>query len=119
MPRSILCRTILYTTGLALALHAQRPIEPPRLIDAIRFLSAHRLQGARPGAAAPVSAAASLARRFSQVGVEAMACAWVQHSVVGRDAPAARQAETGAGIGRNVIGLRPGRALAQRRQRIL
>jgi hypothetical protein len=119
MSRSILCTTILCITGLAAALHAQRPIEPPRLIDDIRFLSDDRLQGRMTGSVGADSAAAYLARRFSQVGLQPAAGGWFQSFTVGRDAPAARQAQTGARIGRNVIGILPGRDPVLRNQTII
>src|SRR5688572_12247571 len=100
MWRSILYTT-MFTAGLAGSLRAQRAIEPPRLIDDIRFLSDDRLQGRITGSLGADSAAAYLARRFSQVGLQPAAGGWFQAFTVGRDAPAARQAQTSALIGRN------------------
>jgi hypothetical protein len=118
MWRSILYTTML-TAGWAGSLRAQRAVEPPRLIDDIRFLSDDRLQGRMTGSAGADTAAAYLARRFSQVGLQPAAGGWFQSFTVGRDAPAARQAQTSALIGRNVIGILPGRDPVLRNQTII
>jgi hypothetical protein len=119
MWRSLLYTTTLFITGLAAPLRAQRAIEPPRLIDDIRFLSDDRLQGRMTGSPGADSAAAYLARRFSQVGLQPAAGGWFQTFTVGRDAPAARQAPSSARIGRNVIGILPGRDPVLRNQTII
>ena len=117
-------RTILLGASLSLLcvadrLLAQHPPEPPRLLDDIRFLSDDRLQGRMTGSPGADSAAAYLARRFSQVGLQPAAGGWFQPFPVGRDAPAARQAQTGALVGRNVIGILPGRDPVLRNQTVV
>jgi peptidase M28-like protein/PDZ domain-containing protein len=118
MWRTILIGTLLCLASLADPLQAQRP-EPPRLLDDIRFLSEDRLQGRMTGSRGADSAAAYLARRFSQVGLQPAAGGWFQSFAVGREAPAARQAQTGALIGKNVIGILPGRDPVLRNQAII
>jgi hypothetical protein len=119
MLRSILLTATLSVAGLTVPLLAQRPTEPPRLLDDIRFLSDDRLQGRMTGSAGADSAAAYLARRFSQVGLQPAAGGWFQSFTVGRDAPAARQTQSGALTGRNVIGILPGRDPVLRNQALI
>ena len=118
MWRTILLGTLLGLASLTDPLQAQRP-EPPRLLDDIRFLSDDRLQGRMTGTRGADSAAAYLARRFSQVGLQPAAGGWFQSFTVGREAPAVRQAQTGALIGKNVIGILPGRDPVLRNQAII
>ena len=118
MWRTVLLGTLLGLASLADPLQAQRP-EPPRLLDDIRFLSDDRLQGRMTGSPGADSAAAYLARRFSQVGLQPAAGGWFQSFTVGREAPAARQAQTGELIGKNVIGILPGRDPVLRKQTII
>jgi len=118
-----MCRTVLLGTLLGLAsladpLRAQRP-EPPRLLDDIRFLSDDRLQGRMTGSPGADSAAAYLARRFSQVGLQPAAGGWFQSFTVGREAPAARPAQIGSVVGKNVVGILPGRDPVLRNQTIV
>ncbi len=117
-------RTVLLGVSLGLfpaahRLQAQHSPEPPRLLDDIRFLSDDRLQGRMTGSRGADSAAAYLARRFSQVGLQPAAGGWFQSFSVGRDAPAARQTDTGALVGRNVIGILPGRDPVLRNQTVV
>lgn len=118
MWRTALLGTLLGLASLADPLQAQRP-EPPRLLDDIRFLSDDRLQGRMTGSPGADSAAAYLARRFSQVGLQPAAGGWFQSFTVGREAPAARQAQPGPLIGKNVIGILPGRDPVLRNQTII
>lgn len=118
MWRSVLLGTLLCLPALADPLQAQRP-EPPRLLDDVRFLSDDRLQGRMTGSRGADSAAAYLARRFSQVGLQSAAGGWFQSFTVGREAPAAREAQTGALVGKNVIGILPGRDPVLRNQAII
>ena len=119
MLRSILLGTCACLAALVGPLAAQGVIEPPRLIDDIRFLSADRLQGRMTGSPGADTAAAYLARRFSQVGLQPAAGGWFQSFIVGRDAPAPRQAYTGNLVGKNVIGILPGRDPVLRTQAII
>jgi hypothetical protein len=119
MLRAILLGASLSLAFLAGQLQAQQPPEPPRLLDDIRFLSDDRLQGRMTGSAGADSAAAYLAWRFSQVGLQPAAGGWFQSFTVGRQAPAARQAQTGALIGKNVIGILPGSDPVLRNQTVI
>src|SRR5688572_18443135 len=117
-------RTVLLGVSLGLLpaahrLQAQQSPEPPRLLDDIRFLSDDRLQGRMTGSRGADSAAAYLARRFSQVGLQPAAGGWFQSFSVGRDAPAARQAKVGGVVGKNVIGILPGRDPVLRNQTVV
>ena len=91
----------------------QRPVEkpgPPPLtaIDDIRYLSDDRLQGRMTGSTGADTAAAYLARRFEQVGLQPAAGGWFQSFTVAKEAPVAQSARVGGLVGRNVIGLLPG-----------
>jgi hypothetical protein len=118
MWRTVLLGTVLGLASLADSLQAQRP-EPPRLLDDIRFLSDDRLQGRMTGSRGADSAAAYLARRFSQVGLQPAAGGWFQSFTVGREAPAARPAHTGTLAGKNVVGILPGRDPVLRNQTVI
>ena len=87
-------RNVFAGVGLALSTvvqssAAQKLTEPPRLLDDIKFLTDDRLQGRATGSAGADSAAAYLARRFSEVGLQPAAGGWFQSFNVGRDAPSA------------------------------
>ncbi len=118
MWRTALLGILLGLAFLADPLQAQRP-EPPRLLDDIRFLSDDQLQGRMTGSRGADSAAAYLARRFSQVGLQPAAGGWFQSFTVGREAPAARQTPAGALVGKNVIGILPGRDPVLRNQTVV
>ncbi len=119
MLRFILLGALLGLPSPAAALQVQQPPEPPRLLDDVRFLSDDRLQGRMTGSPGADSAAEYLARRFSQVGLQPAAGGWFQSFTVGREAPAARQARTGALMGRNVVGILPGRDPVLRNQTVV
>src|SRR5688572_32776705 len=119
MLRSILLIISLSIAAVSGPLGAQHGVEPPNLLDDVRFLTEDRLQGRMTGSAGADSAAGYLARRFSQVGLQPAAGGWFQSFSVGRDAPAARQTDTGALVGRNVIGILPGRDPVLRNQTVV
>src|SRR3954468_17558452 len=118
MPRFALL-SIITALWLSPGLQAQRITEPPRLLDDIRFLSDERLQGRVTGSPGADSAAAYLARRFSEVGLQPAAGGWFQSFTLGRDAPAARQARAGGLAGKNVVGILPGRDPILRNQTVI
>ena len=118
MVRSALAASLLAGTLIG-RLQAQQIIEPPRLLDDIKFLTEDRLQGRATGSAGGDSAAAYLARRFSEVGLQPAAGGWFQSFTVGRDAPAARQSKAGGVVGKNVIGILPGRDPVLRNQTVV
>jgi Zn-dependent M28 family amino/carboxypeptidase len=81
------------------------PITP---IDDIRYLSDDQLAGRMTGSPGADSAAAYLARRFEQVGLQPAAGGWYQSFTVAKEAPVAQSAQVGGLMGKNVIGLLPG-----------
>src|SRR5215208_7411283 len=109
----------LALTAVVQSLAAQKLVEPPRLLDDIKFLTDDRLQGRATGSPGADSAAAYLARRFSEVGLQPAAGGWFQSFTVGRDAPAIRQGKAGGLIGKNVIGILPGRDPVLRNQTVV
>jgi hypothetical protein len=110
---------VLTAGTLARPAVAQRIAEPPRLLDDIKFLSEDRLQGRATGSPGADTAAAYLARRFSEVGLQPAAGGWFQAFTIGRDAPALRQGKAGGLVGRNVIGILPGRDPVLRNQTVI
>jgi hypothetical protein len=115
-------RNVFAGVGLALftvvqSLAAQKLVEPPRLLDDIKFLTDDRLQGRATGSPGADSAATYLARRFSEVGLQPAAGGWFQSFNVGRDAPSAR-GKPGL-VGKNVIGILPGRDPVLRNQTVI
>src|SRR6476619_828080 len=97
-----------------------RPVPPPVMpIDDIRFLSDDRLGGRLTGSPGADTAAAYLARRFMAVGLQQAAGGWFQSFPISRDAPAAQNAHVGGLIGRNVIGLLPGRDPVLRNETVI
>ena len=86
-----------------------KPPPPPiTAMDDIRYLSDDRLQGRMTGSPGADTAAAYLARRFEQVGLQSAAGGWFQSFTVAKEAPVAQSARVGGLVGRNVIGLLPG-----------
>ncbi len=115
-------RNVFAGVGLALftmvqSLAAQKLVEPPRLLDDIKFLTDDRLQGRATGSPGADSAATYLARRFSEVGLQPAAGGWFQSFNVGRDAPSTR-GKPGL-VGKNVIGILPGRDPVLRNQTVI
>jgi hypothetical protein len=85
------------------------PVPPPTTaLDDIRFLSDDDLAGRMTGSAGADTAAAYLARRFEEVGLQPAAGGWFQSFTVAKEAPVAQSARVGGLVGRNVIGLLPG-----------
>jgi peptidase M28-like protein/PDZ domain-containing protein len=119
MLRTTLILGFIGTVSLLGRVQGQQIAEPPRLLDDIKFLSDDRLQGRATGSPGADSAAAYLARRFSEVGLQPAAGGWFQSFTVGRDAPAARQGKAGGLAGKNVIGILPGRDPVLRNQTVI
>jgi hypothetical protein len=119
MWRSILLGTSLSLLSLANRVEAQHSPEPPRLLDDIRFLTDERLEGRMTGSPGADSAAAYLARRFSQVGLQPAAGGWFQSFSVGAETAAARRAPSGGLVGKNVIGILPGHDPVLRNQTVV
>jgi hypothetical protein len=115
----ILAAVVLMSGWMARELPAQHAAQPPRLLDDIKFLTDDRLQGRATGSPGADSAAAYLARRFSQVGLQPAAGGWFQSFTIGRDAPAITSGGVTALSGKNVIGILPGRDPVLRNQTVI
>jgi hypothetical protein len=115
----ILAASLLISSWMARELPAQHAAQPPRLLDDIKFLTDDRLQGRATGSPGADSAAAYLARRFSQVGLQPAAGGWFQSFTIGRDAPAITSGGVTALSGKNVIGILPGRDPVLRNQTVI
>ena len=105
---------VLALLASAGALPAQTPaptpaIEAGRVLADVRYLADDRLQGRRTGTPGADSAAAYIARRFREAGLQPSPIGWFEPFTVSRDAPAVAQARLGELTGRNVIGVLPGR----------
>lgn len=106
-------RSVLFA-GLVLLLAAvpaaaQRAVPVPAdLIADVKFLSDEALGGRLTGTAGADSAAAYLARRFAEVGLQPGIGGWFQDFPMHASAPGARQAQQEGARGRNVIGILPG-----------
>jgi hypothetical protein len=95
------------------------PPPPITALDDIRYLSADRLSGRMTGSTGADSAAAYLARRFEQVGLQSAAGGWYQTFTVAKEAPVAQHAHVGGLRARNVIGLLPGRDPVLRNETVI
>jgi hypothetical protein len=118
MVRIALAASLLAAT-LTSRLPGQQVGEPPRLLDDVKFLTEDRLQGRATGSPGADLAATYLARRFSEVGLQPAAGGWFQSFTIGRDAPAVRQSKSGGVVGKNVIGILPGRDPVLRNQTVV
>ena len=119
MLRITLVLGLLGTASFSSRVLGQQIAQPPRLLDDVKFLSDDRLQGRATGSPGADSAAAYLARRFSEVGLQPAAGGWFQSFTVGRDAPAVRQGKSDGLAGKNVIGILPGRDPVLRNQTVI
>lgn len=109
---------LVFLAAWPLMVEAQQVGEPPRLLDDIKFLTDDRLQGRATGSQGADTAASYLARRFSEVGLQPAAGGWFQSFPVSRDRPVARQ-RSDAAVGKNVIGILPGRDPVLRNQTVI
>ncbi|HEY9014765.1 MAG TPA: M20/M25/M40 family metallo-hydrolase, partial [Gemmatimonadales bacterium] len=100
-------------------LEAQRITEPPRLLDDIKFLTDDRFQGRATGSPGADSVASYLAARFSEVGLQPAAGGWFQAFTLSRDVPASRPPGGNPVVGKNVIGILPGRDPNLRNQTVI
>ncbi|MEO7986816.1 MAG: M28 family peptidase [Gemmatimonadales bacterium] len=97
-----------------------RPTPPQLLaIDDIKFLSDDRLAGRMTGQPGADTAAAYLARRFRQVGLQPAAGGWFQAFTIARNSPAGQRAHVLGARGNNVIGLLPGRDPVLRNEAVI
>lgn len=88
---------------------AQTVVDAVSLLSDVRYLSNDSLGGRLIGSAGADSAAAYLARRFKQSGLRPAPQGWFQSFTVSPNAPAAVHAGIGGVVGKNVIGVLPGR----------
>jgi hypothetical protein len=88
---------------------AQSTEEAVALLNDVRTLADDELGGRLIGTPGADSAAAFLARRFRHAGLRRSPKGWYQTFTVSRDAPAAVHAGIGGAVGKNVIGVLPGR----------
>jgi Peptidase family M28/PDZ domain len=95
------------------------PPTPIQAIDDIKYLSDDRLAGRMTGSPGADSAAAYLARRFRQVGLQPAAGGWFQAFALAKEAPMAQHARLAGLRGKNVIGLLPGRDPVLRNQTVI
>ena len=100
-------------------LRAQTTARAVILLNDVRYLSDDRLGGRLIGSEGADSAAAYLARRFEQAGLRAAPGGWFQPFTVQPDAPAAMHAGIGGAVGKNVIGVLPGRDPVLRNQIVI
>jgi hypothetical protein len=85
----------------------------------VKVLAADELGGRLTGSAGADSAAAYLARRFAQAGLQPAPGGWFQAFTVSKDAPAVQQANLGELHGKNVIGIIPGRDPVLRNETVI
>jgi Peptidase family M28/PDZ domain len=97
------------------------PTAPPTItaLDDIRYLSADALAGRMTGSPGADTAAAYLARRFQQVGLQPAAGGWFQTFTVAKQAPVAQHAHVGGLTAKNVIGLLPGHDPVRRNETVI
>jgi hypothetical protein len=115
----IVAAALLITGSMASHLAGQQIAQPPRLLDDIKFLTDDRLQGRATGSAGADSAAAYLARRFSEVGLQPAAGGWFQSFTLGREGSLGASGSAGNLTGKNVIGILPGRDPVLRNQTVI
>jgi hypothetical protein len=99
----------LMAAGLVPGLRAQTTARAVTVLNDVRYLADDRLGGRLIGSEGADSAAAYLARRFQEAGLRAAPGGWFQPFTVQPDAPAAAHAGIGGAVGKNVIGVLPGR----------
>jgi hypothetical protein len=102
----------------------QVPVQTPpapviTALDDIRALSDDKLGGRMTGSVGADSAAAYLARRFEEVGLQPSAGGWFQTFTVAKDAPVAQHTHVGGLRAKNVIGLLPGRDPVLRNETVI
>lgn len=107
---------VLGAVCFALPTAAQSTADAVALLNDVRYLSDDRLGGRLIGASGADSAAEYLARRFRQAGLRPSPSGWFQPFTVAADAPAAAHTGIGGAVGRNVIGVLPGRDPALRNE---
>ena len=85
----------------------------------VKVLASDQLGGRMTGSAGADSAAAYMARRFAQSGLQPAPGGWFQDYTVPKEAPAVQQAGLGEIHGKNVIGILPGSDPALRNETVV
>ena len=126
MTRQIVCSSlgVLFGAMLASPLAAQTAVpsldQAAKRVQAdVKVLAADELGGRLTGTAGADSAAAYIARRFAQIGLQPAAGGWFQPFTVSKDAPAVQHANLGELHGKNVVGIIPGRDPALRNETVI
>lgn len=99
--------TLMLLAGAAGQLAAQQTAAD-QLVEDVRFLADDRLGGRLTGTPGADTAAAYLARRFEQAGLQPSPQGWLQPFIVAADAPVAQDTDLAGATGYNVIGVLPG-----------
>lgn len=107
--RSLSLLALASLTALTTPVAAQSTEDAVTLLNDVRALARDELAGRLIGTSGADSAAAYLARRFRRSGLRPSPGGWFQSFTVSRDAPAAVHAGIGGAVGKNVIGVLPGR----------
>jgi Peptidase family M28/PDZ domain len=100
---------LLALAGVVPGLRGQTTPAANTLLNDVRYLADDRLGGRLIGSPGADSAAAYLARRFKTSGLRPAPGGWFQSFTVQPDAPMAMHARIGGAVGKNVIGVLPGR----------
>lgn len=85
----------------------------------VKVLAADELGGRLTGTAGADSAAAYVARRFAQIGLQPAPGGWFQPFTISKDAPAVQHAGLGDINGKNVIGIVPGKDPVLRNETVI
>jgi Peptidase family M28/PDZ domain len=112
----LLAAGALVSIGATGPVQAQSTVDAVTLLNDVRYLADDQLGGRLIGTPGADTAAAFLARRFKQVGLRPSPVGWFQTFTVAPDAPVAAQAGIGGAVGKNVIGVLPGRDPDQRNE---
>ena len=107
--RTLAAAAALLSAGAVHLAAQQAPSSGRAISEDVRHLADDSLAGRLTGSPGADSAAAYLARRFAQAGLQPAAGGWFQSFTVAKDAPAAAQAGVAGAAARNVVGLLPGR----------
>lgn len=124
MTRTRILPTLVLLGALAAPLTAQT--SAPALDAAarraqtdVKVLAADELGGRLTGTAGADSAAAYVARRFAQIGLQPAPGGWFQPFTISKDAPAVQHAGLGDINGKNVIGIVPGKDPVLRNETVI
>ncbi len=124
MTRTRILPTLVLLGALAAPLTAQT--SAPALDAAarraqtdVKVLAADELGGRLTGTAGADSAAAYVARRFAQIGLQPAPGGWFQPFTISKDAPAVQHAGLGDINGKNVVGIVPGKDPVLRNETVI